>query len=120
MTVLEDVADSYLYVGRDMPRLAQYLADLLEPACADYAAGRDALATERVYAVLDQFVSEASGLSGVVSVLAPDLEAKAQRAFPRLVVTRYQAAGADVSSPKLNACRDLMAVLNDTKRLVAG
>lgn len=120
VTVLEGVADSYLYVGRDMPRLTQYLADLLAPACADYAAGRDALATERVYAVLDQFVSEASGLSGVVSVMAPQLEQKAQRAFPRLVVTRYQAAGVDMTMPPATACRDLATVLTETKGLVAG
>ena len=120
VTVLEGVVDAHLYVGRDMPRLTQYLADLLAPACTDYAAGQNALATERVYAVLDQFVSEASGLSGVVSVLAPDLEQKAQRAFPRLVITRYQTTGVDMATPAANACRDLHAVLTETKGLVAG
>ena len=61
-----------------------------------------------------------SGLSGVVSVLAPDLEQKAQRAFPRLVITRYQTTGVDMATPAANACRDLHAVLTETKGLVAG
>ena len=121
-TVLENLADASLYVGRDMIRLAQTLADTLAPACADYAAGRDALATERVYAVLEHFVSEASGLSGAVSVMAPEADQRARALFPRLVVTRYQApAGAvNMNAPAVEACLGLMAVMAEAKKVVGG
>jgi hypothetical protein len=121
-TVLENLADASLYVGRDMIRLAQTLADTLAPACADYAAGRDALATERVYAVLEHFVSEASGLGGAVSVMAPEADTQARQLFPRLVATRYQpATGAvNMNIPAVEACRGLINVMAEAKKAVGG
>lgn len=122
-TVLENIADASLYVGRDMIRLAQTLNDVLTPACADYAAGRDAIATERVYAVLEHFVSEASGLSGAISIMAPAAETQARSLFPRLVATRYQPlAGGTVNTTisAADACRGLVTVMAEAKKAVGG
>ncbi len=121
-TVLENLADSSLYVGRDMIRLAQTLSEVLTPACADYAAGRDAIATERVYAVLEHFVSEASGLSGAVSIMAPDAETRARSLFPRLVTTRYQPLTGAVNTTisAADACRGLVTVMGEAKKAVGG
>lgn len=122
VTVLEGVADAHLYTGRDLAKHAQFLAEALAPACDDYAAGRDALAVERVYAVADQFTSETAGLAGAVSMMAPEVEQSAKSLFPRLVVTRYT-VGADKinrAMPAAEACRNLVKVLNDTKKAVAG
>jgi hypothetical protein len=121
VTVIEDVADSYLYTGRDMPRLAEHLGKTLGPACADYAAGKEALATERTYAVLDLFVSEAAGLSGAISVMAPEVEQNAIALFPRLVVTRYAApaGGVNRTMPAADACTGLVTMLADARKVVA-
>jgi hypothetical protein len=121
-TVLENLADASLYVGRDMIRLTQTLNEVLAPACADYAAGRDALATERVYAVLEHFVSEASGLAGAVSIMAPAAETTARSLFPRLVTTRYQPLTGTVNTTisPADACRALQTVMVEAKKSVGG
>lgn len=122
VTILEDVVDSYLYIGRDLVQLASHLEGLLKPACDDYAAGNEALATERVYLVLDQFVTEAGGLAGAISVMAPELDEKARALFPILVVTRYQlpAGGANTSLSNEAACLGLLTMLSDARKVLGG
>ena len=122
VNVLETLADARLFTGRDLPKHAKFLADTLTPACADYTAGRDALALERVYAIADQFTSETAGIAGAITVLAPDTDEKAKSLFPRLIVTRYTVAPDKINRamPAAEACRGLMTVMADTTKVLGG
>ncbi len=120
--LLESVADATLFVGRDMPRVTKTLGEVVASICAEYAAGRDSLATERLYATLEHFVSEASGVAGTLSVLAPETDARARLLFSRLLVTRYKPpAGTPATNMSaVDACRGLVTVMAEANKAVGG
>ena len=86
VTLIETTVDATLYMGRDLPKLADYLAKVLAPGCDVYAKGNKLVGDEYVHSVLDQY---RVNLAGVLDLVAPELRKEAQQQFPRLVEVEY-------------------------------
>jgi hypothetical protein len=69
--IIEEVVDANLYMGRDLGRLAEHLAEaLVAPACVAFEAGRDDVATEHLYAVRDPYRKH---LRRLLDLIAPEI-----------------------------------------------
>lgn len=86
VNLLEQVTDATLYTGRDMPRLATHMAEVITPGCEQYAKGNKALGDEAIHAVLDHYRVQ---IAGALDLLAPDLRKKATLLFPAMVEVEY-------------------------------
>lgn len=123
VTVLEEATDSYLYAGRVLLRLVNHLVEALAPGCAAYAAGNEALGAEIIYAVVDQYTSEAGGLHGALSIMAPDVDDKAARFILRMVESKYlklEGAPVNMAISPADACRGLQVALSESRKTLGG
>jgi hypothetical protein len=84
--ILEVVLDSALYSGRDQVRLLSHLEDVAGPACESYEAGDNALGREAMYAILDHYAGETTGLGDLIGLFAPEVHEEAMEALEQLVI----------------------------------
>jgi hypothetical protein len=80
--ILESVGQSDLYPARDLRQMAGHLAGMLEPACAAYAAGHDAVAVETIYAVRNPY---RKNLRRLLDLIAPEIHAPAAAHLDALI-----------------------------------
>lgn len=86
VAIIEKIVDANLYTGRDHEFLAEHLSGVVSGGCKDFAAGKDRIGTESIYAVLDHY---RTNISGPLEVLAPEVRLKASQNFPLLVEVEW-------------------------------
>lgn len=131
--ILEEVVDAGLYTGRDMPRLAGHLSEVVAASCQAYAAGNDAMGAEGVYAVYDHYATHLGNLLGLI---APGIHERATGLFDDLIEATDddddehegdegggEEAGRDddgAGLPPAEGCRELMEVFREARSAVGG
>ncbi|MGV8838670.1 MAG: hypothetical protein ACWA6X_00035 [Bauldia sp.] len=133
MGLVETAADSTLYAGRDLARLAGHLADTVAPACAMIEAGNDALAREMFYPAADHFFGETTGLADLVNLFDPEIYERAEGLIPLFVLLEEEeeeesgdapAAAASDDEEEFEygaeACEALVQTFRDAQALLGG
>lgn len=117
--IIEEVVDANLYTGRDVPRLATHLSEVVASSCDAYAAGKDALGIEGIYAVLDHY---RVNIAGALDLIAPEVRRQGSRLFPRLVETEWDFK-VEVDNRSLSnaeACLELKAMFLEARSALGG
>lgn len=124
VNLIEQVVDATLYTGRDLGRLAGYLAAVVAPACEQYQRGNKLLGDEGVHAVLDHYRGQ---LAGALDLLAPALRKEATQQFPKLVEVEYDFYEGFENEPPDNRqmtdaerCRALVTMFQEAKGVLGG
>lgn len=82
---LETVVDAELYSGRNQLRLITHLEEVAATGCELYEAGEEEVARETMYAVLDHYAGETTGLGDLINLFAPEVHEEAMEALENLV-----------------------------------
>jgi hypothetical protein len=119
VSIIEEVVDANLYTGRDVPRLATHLSQVVGVSCDAYAAGEDAIGIEGIYAVLDHY---RVNIAGALDLIAPEVRKQGSRLFPRLVETEwdFKVEVDDRSLSNAQACIELMAMFLEARSALGG
>lgn len=104
--ILESVAGADLYPARNLGRLAQQLADVLEVGCSAYAAGNDRVAVEAVYAVRNPY---RKNLRRLLDLIAPEIHQPAAALLDALI-------SANPPEDRGAACLELHGLLLEARR----
>ncbi len=91
--LLESIVDAALYSGRDQIKLLDHLVGLTGEACEDYAEGWLRGAQMTIYAVLDHYAGETTGLGALIGLFAPDVNDSAMAALRNLVTVEDATPG---------------------------
>jgi hypothetical protein len=88
--VLEVVLDTQLYAGRDLVALSAFLEDFAAQACPMFADGNEAQGREVIYAVMDHYAGETTGLGDLIGLFAPEVFEEAEKALAQLVLVEEE------------------------------
>lgn len=111
--LLETIVGASLYSGRDLPRLAGHLADVVSPTCGAFDAGNDTLGVEGAHAARNHYRKH---LRRLLDLVAPELHGRIADHLDALTGREDAAYPEDPAA----ACRDLVDGLIEARTALGG